>query len=181
MNRIRHLNKEDKKKIRIIVIIAFVIVSVIGTLAHFAYEWSGFNKFLGLITPVNESTWEHMKLIFFPMLIVGIVVWFFIKDYINCTVDTLLAGLLYATWSIPILFYTYRGILGFGIMAVDIAIFFISVAIGFICIYRDIKVNDCRWERWSILLIILTFATLICFILFTYNPPKLGIFENPLV
>ena len=40
-------------------------VSLLGTLLHFTYRWSGRNP---LIAPVNESVWEHMKLLFFPML-----------------------------------------------------------------------------------------------------------------
>ena len=47
-------------------IIGFVFVSVIGTLAHFVFEWSGNNTVVGLFCPINESPWEHLKLIFFP-------------------------------------------------------------------------------------------------------------------
>ncbi len=47
--------------------ILFVIV--LGTLMHFMYNWSGKHPFAGLIAPVNESVWEHMKLLFFPMLL----------------------------------------------------------------------------------------------------------------
>ena len=50
-------------------IIGFVFVSVIGTLAHFVFEWSGNNTVVGLFCPINESPWEHLKLIFFPYLI----------------------------------------------------------------------------------------------------------------
>ena len=46
--------------------ILFVLIS--GSLAHFFYEWSGHNPIVGLFTPVNESIWEHMKLIFYTML-----------------------------------------------------------------------------------------------------------------
>ena len=50
-----------------VMILAAIVVFVLGTLAHFVYDWSGQNSFIGLLTPVNESTWEHMKLLFFPM------------------------------------------------------------------------------------------------------------------
>ena len=42
-------------------IIGFVFVSVIGTLAHFVFEWSGNNTVVGLFCPINESPWEHLK------------------------------------------------------------------------------------------------------------------------
>ena len=57
-----------------VMILAAIVVFVLGTLAHFVYDWSGQNSFIGLLTPVNESTWEHMKLLFFPMLIIGTAV-----------------------------------------------------------------------------------------------------------
>ena len=47
----------------------FLFMSVIGTLLHFVYEWSGNNSIVRLFAPWNESTWEHMKLLFFPMLV----------------------------------------------------------------------------------------------------------------
>ena len=46
-------------------ILGTIFVSVLGSLAHFFYDWTNNNAFVGLLTPINESTWEHMKLIFF--------------------------------------------------------------------------------------------------------------------
>lgn len=44
----------------------FIFISILGVLLHFTYEWSGDNPAVGLFSAVNESTWEHLKLIFFP-------------------------------------------------------------------------------------------------------------------
>ena len=46
----------------------FIFISVLGVLLHFTYEWSGNNPIVGLFSATNESTWEHLKLLFFPML-----------------------------------------------------------------------------------------------------------------
>lgn len=54
-------------------IIGIIFVSAIGSLSHFLYDWSGQNHLVGLFTPVNESIWEHMKLLFFPMLLYSII------------------------------------------------------------------------------------------------------------
>lgn len=45
----------------------FLFISILGTLLHFTYEWSQNNAIVGLFSAVNESTWEHLKLLFFPM------------------------------------------------------------------------------------------------------------------
>ena len=55
------------KNIRSWLIAGFIFTAVFGTLSHFFYDWSNENVLIGLISPVNESTWEHMKLLFFPI------------------------------------------------------------------------------------------------------------------
>ena len=61
-------------------IAGLIFVLITGTLAHFAYEWSGCNRLLGLFFPVSESTWEHMKLIFFPLLLYSLFMTHKLKD-----------------------------------------------------------------------------------------------------
>lgn len=51
----------------------FIFISVLGVLLHFTYEWSGDNVVVGLFSAVNESTWEHLKLLFFPFLLLTIL------------------------------------------------------------------------------------------------------------
>ena len=46
--------------------LGFVIISVVGTLAHFLYDFSHHNKIVGLFAAVNESTWEHIKIALTP-------------------------------------------------------------------------------------------------------------------
>ena len=54
-----------------IFISGFLFTSVLGTLSHFFYEWSGDSTFIGLVCPISESAWEHMKLLFFPALLLS--------------------------------------------------------------------------------------------------------------
>lgn len=90
--------------------ILFVLVS--GSLTHFFYEWSGHNPIVGLFTPVNESIWEHMKLLFFPMLAYSFFMVFKLKADYPCIRSALCFGILAGTLCIPILFYTYTALLG---------------------------------------------------------------------
>ena len=62
-----------KFKISIWQFFGFGFTSLFGTLLHFLYEWTGKNNFTALFSGVNESTWEHMKLLFFPLLIFSII------------------------------------------------------------------------------------------------------------
>lgn len=160
-----------------IFILAAILVSISGTLLHFVYDWCGQNTFVGLFAPVNESTWEHMKLIFFPMLIIDSFIWWKLRESFPYLGSSLLSGLLIGTWLVPVLFYTYRGILGYGISAVDIAIFYISVIAAFLIAYRGVCNGRLDFFKWP--LIMLTILTIIAFLWFTYHPLVLGIFEIP--
>lgn len=54
------------KKLKCCTIIGIIFVLVLGTIFHFLYEWTENNFVVGLFAPINESVWEHMKLVFFP-------------------------------------------------------------------------------------------------------------------
>ena len=51
----------------------FIFIAIVGTLLHFVYDWSGQNPAVGIIAPVSESTWEHLKLLFFPFLLLLVI------------------------------------------------------------------------------------------------------------
>ena len=54
-------------------IISTIFIMIVGTLLHFTFGWSNNNPLVGTFSAVNESTWEHLKLLFFPMLISTII------------------------------------------------------------------------------------------------------------
>ncbi len=166
-----------KEKIKRFHIISFLLVSILGTLLHFTYEWSGENTFVGFFSAVNESTWEHLKLIFFPMLLTTVIGYFYIgkenEKYICGRTKGILAGIIF----IISFFYTYTGVLGENIAIIDIASFFIGVIIAELVSYNIINLENYNCNKTiSILSLILLF---ICFITFTYNAPNLGIFKDP--
>ena len=65
------------RRLNIFLIIGAVFTIITGTLLHFVYEWSGESLFVGIFSPINESVWEHLKLLFFPMS-VWILIGYFI-------------------------------------------------------------------------------------------------------
>ncbi len=153
---------------------------VIGTLLHFTYEWSGNNAFVGAFSSVNESTWEHLKLTFFPMFITACIGFFIFKDnkkdYIPYFFCSKAIGILAAISFIVIFFYTYTGILGRNIAIIDIFSFIIAVILGaFVCYWRIVSNKKCNNPFALVLLVILLFA----FVSFTYSPPKIQLFQDP--
>lgn len=155
----------------------FLLVLIFGFAAHFFYEWSGKNFLAGLFFPVNESTWEHMKLIFIPMLLWTIFLAFRFPEFRDCIISGFLPGLLLGTAAIPVLFYTYSGILGKNLMAMDILVYIISVLAAFYTGWRLTK--SCRLKPYARLFEILVYLVLLCFLVFSVYPPDLGIFQPP--
>lgn len=154
-----------------------VFVLIAGILSHFVYEWSGKNFILGFFFPVNESTWEHMKLYFFPMLIYSLFMNQRLKDDYPCVTSALLFGTLLGTFLIPAIFYTYSGILGRSYLPLDMAVFAISVILGFCAVYRMTLSCKIRSFTFRLGLSVLVMAAL--FFVFTYSPPNIGIFIDP--
>ena len=54
-------------------LIGFAFTGAVGTLLHFVYEWTGGNPLIAAFCAVNESTWEHMKLLAVPWLVWTVV------------------------------------------------------------------------------------------------------------
>ena len=165
------------KKLRCYMILGLLFTIAAGTFMHYAYEWSGNSFLIGLIAPVNESTWEHMKLLFFPMLISGIFLTCRLQEaYPNISAG-LSVGLLLGTFLIPVLFYTYTGILGFHLLWIDIAVFILSALIAFIVSYY--LTITCYFKDCKPFLLLLILILMLCFFFFTVNPPQIGIFQIP--
>ena len=158
-------------------VIVAIICIILGILLHFTYEWSGENKLVGFFSAVNESTWEHLKLIFYPILLMAIIGYFvFGKENKNYWVAQLM-GILTAIAFITIAFYTYTGIIGTNFAAVNIGLFIIAVILGTYVAYRLlISEENYNLEIISIILIVGLF---IIFILYTIDPPKIPYFKDP--
>lgn len=154
-----------------------LFTAVLGILMHFFYEWSGGSPIVGLVSPVNESAWEHMKLIFFPVLFWSLLMPSRISSEAPALRPALLAGGLLGTLLVPVLFYTYSGILGYDVTWVDIGIFFIGILTAFACAW--ILRSSEKTEQKRTAVYFLTVLFIILFFLFTFLPPDIGLFAEP--
>ncbi len=167
------------KKLRFFIIIGIIFVLVTGSLSHFLFDWTGNNYIVGLFAPINESVWEHMKLLFFPMLLYSLFMIFRFKETCPCIAPSLLFGILAGTWLIPMFYYTYTCVLGKNVFLLDIATFIFSVILSFWLSYR--LSLSCRLKPYTHLLAGLICVLFLCFVIFTYHPPNAKIFQFPTV
>ena len=156
----------------------FSVTAFGGTVLHFLYDWLGAPAWIAPFSGVNESTWEHMKLLFWPMLLFAIVQSFFFKNRENFWCVKL-RGIIAGITSIPILFYTYNGVIGKSPDWINIAIFFVCAAITYIYETRlfNKETVNCKSPKgaFSALCIVA-----LLFVVFTFATPEIGIFKDPL-
>lgn len=167
-----------KRSIGLWQLMGFAITSLGGTLLHFLYEWLGEAVWIAPISGVNESTWEHMKLLFVPMFIFAVVQSFFFKDREDFWCVKL-RGILLGIILIPVIFYTYNGVIGKSPDWFNIAIFFVSGAITYIYETRLFNAEKflCRSQKWALAALC---VIALLFVVFTFATPELGIFRDPL-
>lgn len=159
-------------------LMGFAVTSLGGTLLHFLYDWLGGAVWTAPFSGVNESTFEHMKLLFWPMFIYAIVQSFFFRDREDFWCVKM-RGILLGLLLIPIIFYTYNGVIGKSPDWINIAIFFIAAAITYIYETRQFnkEMTHCRNPKIAITILC---AVAVLFVVFTFATPEIAIFKDPL-
>ena len=167
-----------KRTVWIWELFGFALAAIGGTLLHFLYDWLGESLLIAPFSGVNESTFEHMKLLFWPMLLFLMIESFFFRDYENF-MCVKLRGTLIGLLLIPILFYTYNGVIGKSLDWINISIFFVSAAVAFIYETRALNLGtvECSYPRIAFLILI--FIALL-FVIFTFKTPRIELFRDPL-
>ncbi|MFO7705119.1 MAG: DUF6512 family protein [Halopseudomonas sp.] len=153
-------------------------VSVIcaGSLLHFAWEWSGRSAVVAVFAATNESTWEHLKLAFWPALaltpiqriIYGAFPGWSPATAIRCLLPSLL---------IVALFYGYTALSGSHYLAADLSIFALAIVagefLGHAALTREFG-SKARTGAYALLILAaLLFSTL------SFRPPDLFLFHVP--
>ena len=156
----------------------FAVTSLGGTLLHFLYDWLGGAVWVAPFSGVNESTWEHIKLLFWPMLAFAVVQSFFFRDREDFWCIKL-RGILFGMVLIPVIFYTYNGAVGKSPDWLNIAIFFVAAAAVYFCEARlfaggGVKRGSPKWA------VAVLGALAVLFVVFTFITPEIGIFRDPL-
>lgn len=172
-------SKETKiNKILKMQIIVIVVSLILGTLLHFTYQWSGENLFVASFSAVNESVWEHLKLVFYPMLIMAIKGYPFVKNIANNYIEAKTIGIYIAMSFMVVTFFSYTGIIGTNFAIMNILIFIISIILGECGSYKLMRRKNESTILTKVLAGIVIIFFMICFILCTYYTPEVNLFRD---
>ena len=154
-------------------------VAILGTLLHFLYDWTGESALAKPFSAIDESTWQHMKIMYFPMILFGAVEWWFFREEYPCFFVVKLVGIAVGLTLIPVLFYTYNGAFGKSPDWLNITIFMVADVCAFgaeYCLFK--RLNDCK-GLWNILSLTAILGIGVLMVMFTYVPPNLPLFISP--
>ena len=162
------------KKIKLIAVIGIFIISIIS---HFAYELFP-NILFSFFFPINESIWEHMKILFTSTLLYGLIDYLLLKKN-NIKYNNFSFQLYFTAFSsIPIYLVIYLPI--YKLIGENL---FISITL-MILVYileQYISFHILKEKEFKILNIISVPIIIIIylgFIYLTYNPPHTYVFYD---
>ena len=156
----------------------FVFTAVAGTLLHFLFDWSHGSVVVAVFSAVNESIWEHLKLLFYPMTLFAIIEYLFWGKNTESFWCIKGIGSLVGLLMIPVIYYTYTGSLGIKADWFNIAIFFITA--GVVC-WLEIRLlqQNTVYPIDFVYVIILLGLMAGVFAIFTFFPPHIPLFQDP--
>lgn len=161
-------------------LVGLLFTIALGNLLHFVYDWSGKNDIAAAFVATNESTWEHMKLLAVPWIVWSLIEWLALRRRKSPVPAARGAGLLVGLTAIPMLFYTYQGIVGRNLPPVNIIIFQAAVLLAFWVSWHIQDKRKWSGKPWQWLGGLLLLAAGVLFVLWTYDPPQLAVFMDPL-
>jgi hypothetical protein len=171
--------ENTKKRILVWELVGIVLIIAGGASLHFVFAWSGYWRPAGLIAAVNESTWEHFKIAFWPALFYALIEYPFLRRATPNFWPAKCAGQLTMPLVTAALFYGYTAITGHHYLIADIIIFCIAVIAGQWVSYRILTAE--KIDRRTIHQLAITGLAflVLAFSLLSYNPPRNFLFRHP--
>lgn len=156
-------------------ILTFILTVGLGSAMHFFYDWLPI-PLVGLFAPINESVWEHLKLLFWPFLIGCIFLRGTAENKQAFWGAALAAGLVMPLF-LTGMYYLLNG--GFMVesLPVDLALYGITMLLGFVLLNVW---KDTLWASRALGILILVAGFYgACLILFSIAAPDFPIFTPP--
>jgi len=161
------------------ILLGIPMLFLVGSLFHYLYQLTGKHALVSLIAPINESVWEHTKMVLLPVILWWSLFYLITGQRLSIDIDSwftgLLVSLVISIVAIPVLYYSYTAAFGISFLWMDIMILLIALAFGQFMglhVFRHSLGMDYK-QVVAILALILLFYGLA-----TVHPPKLPLFQS---
>lgn len=151
-------------------LLAFVAATLAGSCLHFVHALfpSGLTA---LLAPVNESIWEHLKILVWPCALGSVPLLRREPDSLGARAFSLLlaAGLMLgAGW-------LYHGVLGGHALLFDVVLYVLCMAV---CFLLPALLGGPFWRETARLWCALAAALMVLMLVFTWLPPGCALFQE---
>ena len=156
----------------------FLFIGLVGASLHFTYELSNFSSnVVAYFSSVNESTWEHLKMTFFPGLVFALVEYTYVREKVNNYLIAKTVSLFLMPLVIVVGWYIYAPLVGRSVYPVDLALFYTAVFIGQVASYK-LLTRPLLEKKYHARAIFALAVMLVAFSTFTFFPPRIFLFEH---
>lgn len=172
------LKEGDSMTLKSIKVLSVFAIFLLCFITHFLYNWFP-NTVFSIFFPVNESIWEHMKMMTSSILIWSVLEYFFYKKFrvnhnnfaLSVFIELVLSIVIFLIIYLPI--YHFTG----SIFILNLIVLFISIYFVNVLSYYILMLRPLHKEIIGIIGIILLY---IIMGILTYNPPENYIFFDHL-
>lgn len=167
-----------KNKLLLWEIGGYFFIGFVGAALHYTFELSNYqNMLVAFFSAVNESTWEHLKMVFWPGLLFALVQYTYVRDVARNYLLAKTVSFFIMPLVIIVGWYVYTPITGRSIFPVDLALFYIAILLGQMASYKLLTAPPlaARFQQAAMAgMAVLLFA----FSTFTFYPPPISLFEH---
>ena len=161
----------NKKKF---IIINIIVTFLFGFIVHGMYSW--FPSMITSIFPVNESLYEHVKLVYLSPILSVLVIGAFYHYKINNIFFGMFANIVFNILFFYILYLPIYYLLG-NSMIMTLIVYFVSIVASNYFYYLIIKKDYLK--NYNYIGIILSIIGIVFLTYFTYHPLKNDFFKDP--
>lgn len=152
------------------------ICFVLSVLFHFLFAKTGW-LWTSVVSPVNESVWEHVKILFYPFLFYSIIEGIIIKPYVKQYITAKAIALVTMPFIMIALHYITTAVFGGHRLIVSIINTLICFIIAF-CLSFRLYNSNLSLESLTVPSVIAVILMIILITTFTYNTPQVDIFRD---
>ncbi|MBE6754602.1 MAG: hypothetical protein E7559_09700 [Ruminococcaceae bacterium] len=159
-------------------VVGAIVCFGLAVLLHYAYDWSGERLPVAVFASVNESVWEHIKILLWPFLLWSIAEYYILRpDPRRLLVGKTVGALAVAVMTICF-FFVYSGILGRTVVWVDISSAFLWLLLGELVSLRVLNLPHNIEALYGVAAAVMTLIV-VMLLCFTASPPRIGLFADP--
>jgi hypothetical protein len=147
-----------------------VPIIIVGSLLHFLYDWSGGNRIIALISSVNESYWEHIKIAFWPSLLAHLGLYLSGGYHYAAFLPAVVVSLYSIPVTLVMLIWFYKNLTKKNVLWLDILVFALVIILAqviFALLLTELSPSVLTVVLSAVFLV----SLLLTFLTATFRPP----------